>query len=139
MIPIVGDVLFDKEFIFSDGTKGEKWFVILADVGDSTNNVYVARVTSKEKSPKVEACYNDDFEPVYFLSAGKTFALDTWVQFDQVLIFDFDRAERLKKNSNQKKQLSMATMYKIICCAAKSIHIDGYTEQALLKQAKIFE
>ena len=87
MIPIVGDVLFDREFVFSDGQKGKKWFVILANVDDSTDNVYVARATSKEKSPRVEACHADDFKPVYFLPAGKTFEVDTWLQFDQVLIW----------------------------------------------------
>jgi hypothetical protein len=30
-------------------------------------------------------------------------------------------------------------MHKIISCAAKSLHIDGYTEEALLKQAEILE
>ena len=139
MIPVVGDVLFDGEFVFRDGQTGKKWFIILADIGDDTDNIYVARTTTKEKSPKVEACYTDDFEPVYFLEAGNTFRADTWVQFDQVLMFDFSRAERLKKESHQKKQLSMQTMYKILSCAAQSIHIDGYTEETLLKQAKIFK
>jgi len=139
MIPVVGDVLFDEEFVFSDGKKGKKWFVVLADVGDDTSNIYVARATSKEKSPKVEACHLDDFEPVYFLPAGKTFKVDTWLQFDQVLIFDFSRAERLKRASFSNKQLSMPTMHKVISCAAQSDHIDGYTEEALLKQAEIFK
>ena len=138
MIPIVGDVLFDNEFEFSDGCKGEKWFIILAYVGDDTDNIYVARVTSHEKSPKVEACHGDDFQPVYFLHSGKSFRVDTWIQFDQVLIFDFNRAACLKEFARHKKQLSMATMFKIINCAAQSLHIDGYTEQALLKQAALF-
>ncbi len=139
MIPLVGDVLFDGEFVFSDGCIGEKWFVILADVGDSTSNVYVSRATSQKQSPKIQTCHEDDFQPVYFLPAGKTFKLDTWIQFDQVLIFDFTRATDLKNRSWQKKQLSIPTMRKIILCAAKSIHIDGYTEQALLRQAEVFK
>lgn len=138
MIPVVGDVLFDTDFMCQDGTIHGKWFVILAEVGDDTSNVYVARTTSKGKSDKVEACHHTEFGPVYFLSAGKTFKLDTWIQFDQVLIFDFSRAERLKEAANNKKQLSMATMHKILTCAAQSMFIDGYTEHALLKQAKIF-
>lgn len=138
MIPIVGDVLFDKDFVFSDGQTGEKWFVILANVGDSTDNVYVARVTSNPKSDKIEGCHGDDFQPVYFLFSGKTFKDDTWVQFDQVLIFDFSKASQIKRSTWKKKQLSMKTMNKILCCAAQSIHIDDYTEEALLKQAEIF-
>jgi hypothetical protein len=138
MIPIVGDVLFDKDFVFSDGQTGEKWFVILADVGDSTDNVYVARVTSVAKSDPIEGCHGDDFQPVYFLFSGKTFKKDTWVQFDQILIFDFSRASQIKRAIGKNKQLSMKTMNKVLCCAAQSIHIDGYTEETLLKQAELF-
>lgn len=139
MIPVVGDVLFDNNFTFNDGRKGEKWFIILANVGDDTNNVYVARVTSQQKSPLVQDCYPSEFNPVYFLKAGVIFKKNTWVQFDQVLIFDFERASEIKKKSWTKKLLSMKTTYKLLICAAKSIHIDGYTEDALLRQAEIFK
>jgi hypothetical protein len=139
MIPLAGDVIFDPEFVFSDGKKGPKLFVILANIGDDTNNVYVARATSVKKSPKVEGCHLDDFDPVYFLPAGKTFEKDTWIQFDQVLMYEFDRADKLKKRARNKMQLSMATMRSILFCASQSIHINGYTEEALLRQAETFK
>jgi hypothetical protein len=105
VIPLVGDVLFDEEFVFSDGAIGQKWFVILADVGDDTDNVYVARATSKPKSQKIEDCHGDDFQPVYFLFAGETFKEDTWIQFDQILIFDFNRASEIKRSAWNKKTI----------------------------------
>jgi hypothetical protein len=138
MIPLVGDVLYDDSYLFTDGQIGKKLFIILADVDDDTNNVYVARCTSKEKSPRVEMCHLDGFEPTYFLEAGETFPKDTWVQFDQVVIFSFDKAETLKKSFTKKKQLSMQTMHKILLCASQSQYIDGYAEAALIKQSDIF-
>jgi hypothetical protein len=73
------------------------------------------------------------------MEAGETFKKPTWVQFDQVLIFDFKKASKIKKASWRKKQLSTKTTRKLLLCASKSMHIDGYTEEALLRQAEIFK
>ena len=78
-----GTVLFDREFEFSDGTTGEKLFVLLSD-GTEGNYISV-KTTSQDKLYSVAGqCQITCRFPNYFIPkhAG-IFEKHTWIQLDE--------------------------------------------------------
>ena len=89
-----GQVYFDNSFNFSNGTTGEKLFVVLCDSPNDSNNSIVVLTTSKQKDPwvigqdsyhKTFGCYSDVHTPNFFLpKSNECFDVDTWLIFDEV-------------------------------------------------------
>lgn len=89
MVP--GTILFDREFEFSDGTKGRKLLVVLTN-GEDGYYVVVKTTSQPDYKGITYGCQNSDRYPNFFLPAGSC-CLDgqSWILLDQ--FFDFSAAE----------------------------------------------
>lgn len=80
-----GDVYFDNKFEFSDGTTGEKLFIVLHVSPDSKTALVIKTTSQPARYAGVkDGC--DDKKPVFYfpvkLKAG--FKTDTYAQLDEV-------------------------------------------------------
>lgn len=90
-----GTVLFDANFLFHDGTKGRKIFIIL---NDGTEGKYVTvKTTSRGDRYGIQhGCQPMDRYPNFHLAKGSCFLEEnTWIQLDN--FFEFDSAQMMQK------------------------------------------
>ncbi|WP_417549321.1 hypothetical protein [Methylophaga sp.] len=90
-----GTVLFDANFLFYDGTKGRKIFIIL---NDGTEGKYVSvKTTSRGDRYGIQhGCQPMDRYPNFYLVKGSCFLQEnTWIQLDN--FFEFDSAQMMQK------------------------------------------
>lgn len=89
MIP--GTFLFDPHFVFKDGNKGEKIFVVLNN-GNSGSYI-TAKTTSRGDRYGIEhGCQIFDRFPNFFFVQGSCFLIkNSWIQLDAFYEFKTDR------------------------------------------------
>lgn len=88
----VGSVYFHKNFKFSDGTTGEKLFVVV-NSPSGTENYLVCRTTSRERPPyrlKRRGC-DEKRNYFMFFIIDDWFSKDTWMQFDRIFEFSGEK------------------------------------------------
>ena len=93
MIP--GTILFDDNFRFRDGQKGEKLFVVLSDGSDGLYST--AKTTSRGKLYLWQyGCQIGHRYPAFYLPLHATcLRKDTWVQLEA--FYDFESAALVQK------------------------------------------
>ena len=90
-----GTVLFDPHFEFSDGSTGEKIFIVL---NNGAAGIYLAVKTTSNGSRynSVYGCQANDRYPNFFLPKNSCHLHQpTWVQLEE--IFEFDSAKLMNK------------------------------------------
>ena len=132
----VGSVYFHKEFKFSDGTTGEKLFVVVNSPG-KTENYLVCKTTSKEKPPHRLRKQGCSAEKNYFMLFPKDdwFNKDTWIQFDR--IFEFETMKLLQDKFGDKAEykadLKPKNIRAILKCILKSEDIPPIYSSSIKK------
>jgi len=88
-MPLVGEIFFDNQFVFSDGEVGEKLFVII--YANPSLDLYLALKTTSQKKryPSISSigCYPNKL--VYFLPSTVYTALnaDTFIQLGEIFSY----------------------------------------------------
>lgn len=116
-----GAVYFDKNFVFSDGTRGPKLLILLNTPKKDENYILVKTTSQQKNKPAISGCI-EGHHKVYYLPSQKDFFRDnTWVQLDDY--FPFLPAEA---NSRFKKagRLTDKTIDKVVKCFLKINELD---------------
>ncbi len=123
-----GTLLFDRNFIYSDGTVGEKILVILND-GEIGKYVVVKTTSKGIHKGNIFGCQSSDRYPNFFLPLHSTcLRKDTWVGLDQ--FFEFTQQDVLNKVFTQQMHqfglLPNAILKQLLDCA---INCDDITKE----------
>lgn len=133
----LGVVFHDADFVFQDGERGNKLFIVLAAIDDCCT---VARTTSKSSGKsRTYGCHNDDRFPNFFIPLeAKIFHEDTWVCLDYLV--DFRQAEFEQKSSqgSMRKitELSLGLLVDLLECAISADDVTVKQEQLLRESLK---
>lgn len=128
----VGAVFHDPDFVFQDGERGNKLFIVLAAIDDICT---IARTTSKPSGKsRFYGCHNDDRFPNFFIPReAMIFREDTWVCLDYLV--DFKRVEFKQKsaqgNIRKIKVLSLGLLSDLLKCAIDSDDVTAEQERVL--------
>lgn len=127
-LALPGYVYYDNDFVFSDGTKGKKLFVVLGDSRLDKDFVLVARTTSKAKTKCDLGCYCNQYPPCFCIPCQEScFNLDTWIMLDDIAEYDSDTLSSwLRKGT-----LSIELTKSVILCAIQSEHIARWVRESL--------
>jgi hypothetical protein len=129
-----GSVLLDSKFEFSDGTTGQKIFVVLTDITD--DEVIVVKTTSNSiHKCNIFGCNHDDRYPNFFLPLSSChFVMNTWIMLDEY--FSFSATDLVQKISDieieQKFVMSEKNFTLLLECCIDSEDISG--NQAIILQ-----
>ena len=90
-----GTFLFDSKFVFKDGDKGKKIFVVLND--GSTGTYIAAKTTSRGDRFSIQhGCQILDRFPNFYFVKGSCFLDEnTWIQLDS--FFEFETGKLIQK------------------------------------------
>jgi hypothetical protein len=131
---IPGTILYDQNFCFSDGTRGNKLVVLLTSLTDG--HFYIgAKTTSKEKHKgKNAGCQHKDTYPNFFIPKGtSSFLVDTWVGLDE--FYEFKHTELIQRHfSGEIKTiatLDKTLTIKLLNCTIQSEDITLHQETAI--------
>ncbi|MEA2082811.1 MAG: hypothetical protein U9O82_00930 [Thermodesulfobacteriota bacterium] len=116
-----GTVYFDDNFVFSDGTKGQK-LLILLNTPQKDENYILVKTTSKQKNKPASPGCIEGHHKVYYLPSQKDFFnKNTWVQLDDYFLFLTAEANsRFKKTG----KLTDKTIDKVVKCFLKINELD---------------
>lgn len=94
-----GDVIFFKDFLFSDGTRAPKWFVVL-NYTDEIESTLLLKTTSQPN--RYQGCSrgcNKASNPVFFAPCDwqTCFTLDTYIQIPWIIPYQTAEVDRLIK------------------------------------------
>jgi hypothetical protein len=128
----IGAVFHDPDFVFQDGERGNKLFIVLAATGKVC---IVARTTSKPSGKsRSYGCHHDDRFPNFFIprEAG-IFREDTWICLDYLVEFIQTEFEQKTTNDNIRKitELSRGLLLDLLQCAIDSDDVTENQERAL--------
>ena len=118
-----GAILYDRDFVYSDGERGEKLLVLLND-GEIGYYIVVKTTSNGIHKGRKLGCQLTDNYPNFFLPEGSCwFCKDTWIGLDR--FFESDVHKLLDKRfSRQIIELRGNLSPKITCslleCAIKS-------------------
>jgi hypothetical protein len=108
-----GTIFHHPQFEYSDRSIGNK-LIILLNTPTKDEPYILLKTTSKQKNkPSIPGCIKS--HSLFFIKAGKSFPLDTWVQLEEIYPIrsvDFDR----DKNIQFKGSLDAKTINAIIDC-----------------------
>ena len=131
-----GTILFDKNFVFKDGKKGKKLFVVL---NDGSNEIYVCvKTTSKNHRYGIVAgCQALDRFPSFFVPRDAScLEENTWIQLE--VFYEFGKAELIEKVLSGKivqiGTLNGNLIRKLLVCATHSEDVTAFQRQQLLRQ-----
>ncbi|MCB1144055.1 MAG: hypothetical protein KDK54_17530 [Leptospiraceae bacterium] len=88
-MPLVGEIFFDKGFVFSDGDVGQKLFVVIY-ANPSLDLYLVLKTTSQQKRyPTVNSIGCHSKKLVYFLPSTiyKSLDRDTFIQLGEIFSY----------------------------------------------------
>lgn len=128
-----GTFLFDDNFQFHDGAKGQKIFVLLSN--GSSGEYLAAKTTSRGDRYGIQhGCQILDRFPNFHFVRGSCFLNDhTWVQLDA--FYEFGTAELLQKViSNHIKRIGIINttqMLQLLTCASHSEDLSQYQESII--------
>jgi len=116
------EIIFCKNFEFSDGTKKDKYFIVLNDP-QPNQNFLVALTTSQEffaggtkKRPSTPGCHAPE-ECFFIAQKTEWFPDPTWVCFN---FYEFDQQETLRREQkgifNKKSCLGALKFTQLINC-----------------------
>lgn len=130
-----GTIIFDNEFIFSDGSKGKKILVVL---NDGCEGYYIiVKTTSKGAFKGINyGCQSNDRYPNFFLPAGSCCLKEnTWIQLDQ--FFEFTSHLLLSKHfsgqMNRVGLLEKSILKALLECTVICEDISGSQEKIIRK------
>lgn len=108
-MPIAGQVLYHRNFIFTDGDTGDK-LVIVLNTGENTETSLVLKTTSQSArySFVTPGCKSNKKVFCIFTDCEQDFPEDTYIQMDNIYPIN---VEQLLKN----KQLSFVNHLSEIC------------------------
>lgn len=91
-----GTICLDKNFVFHDGQKGEKFFIVLSH-GEKGHYI-VSKTTSNGTRYGIKyGCQSQDRFPSFFLPSGSScFPIHTWVCLHE--FYEFSRQAVLEKH-----------------------------------------
>ena len=90
---VCGTILFDRDFTFSDGSKGEKLLIVLSD-GEDGYHIVVKTTSVPDFKGTNFGCQITERYPTFYLPIGCCcLKKHTWIQLDQY--FKFKSAEFL--------------------------------------------
>ena len=86
-MPQLGEILCYKDYVFKDGTKADKLFVVLNVTGDINLPCLVLKTTSQSKRYEGVRRGCNPEKKVFFVPTdwGQCFKLDTYVQLPQII------------------------------------------------------
>ena len=102
----IGDIYLYKDFTFKDGSKKNKFFVI---IGLIKNNKYLACITTSQKKPpyriKKAGCAVPKNDHYMIFKEKECFKKDTWILFDKIYSFSkkspFSHVDSLTKQTTK--------------------------------------
>jgi hypothetical protein len=96
-MPIAGQILHHKDFLFRDGGKGNKYVIVL-NTGDNDRPCLVIKTTSKAKHYPYATPGCNSGKCVYLIlkECEQDFPIDTYLQLDY--IYSVDVQEQLNNN-----------------------------------------
>ncbi|HNF57872.1 MAG TPA: hypothetical protein PLI49_26775 [Leptospiraceae bacterium] len=88
-MPLVGEIFFDKGFVFSDGEVGEKLFVIIYANPNLDLYLVLKTTSQKKRYPTVNSIGCHSKKLVYFLPSTVYKALDrdTFIQLGEIFSY----------------------------------------------------
>ncbi len=127
-----GYVYFDNNFVYHDGSKGKKLFVVLCDSTLNDDNVLVARTTSNSKSELLLGCFQDGYPPCFCLPVDiSNFDDDTWIVLDEVFEMEVSKLERMNRTTD----LTLEHTVALLDCGSESVFLAGWQKTALSEEA----
>jgi len=85
-MPSKGEIFFSSDFLFSDGTRGEKLFVVLNNPGPGEPYVVVKTTSHEPRKPYHGLC-NPELK-IFFIQAGhELFSKNTFIQLHEYFPF----------------------------------------------------
>lgn len=133
-----GTFLFDTEFIFKDGGKGEKIFVVL---NNGSNGTYIAAKTTS-KGDRYGIQYGcqilDRFPNFYFVKGSCFLSKNSWVQLDAYYEFESGKLmqEVLLGQINRLGILERKQVTELLTCASYSEDLSLGQEKVVLETIK---
>lgn len=128
----LGAVFHDPGFLFQDGERGNKLFIVLAVTGKFC---IVARTTSKPRGKsRSYGCHNNDRFPNFFIPLEATiFREDTWVCLDYLVDFRQAEFEQKTTQGNIRKitVLSLGLLLDLLECAIDADDVTVEQEKLL--------
>ncbi len=79
-MPQLGNVLFDKNFRFNDGTVGEKLFIVLNNPKQNEPYIIVKTTSQKNRYQNYKYGCNSKLQMFYIPAGQDNFSKDTFVQ-----------------------------------------------------------
>lgn len=111
-----GDIFFDANFRYSDGTSGKKLLVLLNNPGPEDNCLFVKTTSQQKKKPDTQGCI-DTYHKVFHLPPHQDFFNEpTWIQLDDHFHF---RQEHVNAKLKHCGCLQKKTISSVIACFMK--------------------
>lgn len=135
MNPLPGRVYFFRKFEFPDGTKRNKYFVVLFGCPDDSDFVYVASTTSnKNHSEPVAGCHSDHPACFFVNDIDTPIKGDTRVMLSDVYYIKYDL---LKIRCDYMGEFNLDLTVSILDCATTSNTLTGYEIENAKKEANL--